>query len=286
MADFVSKHPGGSEWLEITKGIDITEQFETHHITGKAEQILKKYFVRDAAQPRNYRFTYKENGFYKTLKRRVAEKIDKIDRSPEKISNLISDLMLGLVLTSVYIIAKSESKIMAVIAGLLINFQFIISHNFFHKKDNWRMYCANFSLFTYNEWRISHALSHHLYPNSYYDLEITMYEPILCWLPFPKSWLRKMIMTLISPIVWSLVFPSVAIQRLGGYLTREERFRPDHLIPLLIPSMIYFFGEMDVLTALKLWGLIVLSSSLIFQFIALHAGHQHPGALHEGDEIE
>lgn len=28
---FVKLHPGGAEWLQITKGIDITELFEVYH---------------------------------------------------------------------------------------------------------------------------------------------------------------------------------------------------------------------------------------------------------------
>lgn len=60
---FVKQHPGGSEWLELTKGIDITEQFETHHITNRAEQTLTKYYVRNAEKPRNYIFTYDDNGY-------------------------------------------------------------------------------------------------------------------------------------------------------------------------------------------------------------------------------
>jgi hypothetical protein len=39
---------------------------------GKSESILKKYFVRNAETPRKSAFTFEENGFYKTLKRKVA----------------------------------------------------------------------------------------------------------------------------------------------------------------------------------------------------------------------
>jgi hypothetical protein len=197
----------------MTKGIDITEQFETHHITGKAEQILKKYFVREAAEPRNYKFTYNEKGFYRTLKRRVAEKLDGLDRTPLKISNLISDLMLGLVFTSAVLAATLESKSLAFVSGIFVFWQFVIAHNYFHQKDNWRMFCFNLSLLNHREWRVSHAMSHHLYPNSYYDLEITMFEPFLCWLPYPKTRTKKIVMMAITVSTYVLLTTFSFLQR-------------------------------------------------------------------------
>jgi cytochrome b involved in lipid metabolism len=32
LTDFVQKHPGGSTWLTLTKGQDITEHFVVHHL--------------------------------------------------------------------------------------------------------------------------------------------------------------------------------------------------------------------------------------------------------------
>ncbi len=73
--DFSSKHPGGEEWLTMTEGHDITEAFEACHIRGlKVEAIAKKYFVRKTTKPRKSFYTFAEDGFYKTLKRR-AEKV-------------------------------------------------------------------------------------------------------------------------------------------------------------------------------------------------------------------
>lgn len=79
LTDFVTQHPGGPLWLQQTKGTDITEAFETHHIRGVPPDLLEKYKVRKAARPRNYTLTLNENGFYRTLKRRIAEKIQNLD---------------------------------------------------------------------------------------------------------------------------------------------------------------------------------------------------------------
>lgn len=90
LKEFIAIHPGGSEWIKLTEGTDITEQFETHHITNKAPAVLKKYFVRDATLKRNYKFTYKDDGFYRTLKRRVAEILPDLDYKPKKTSDVSS----------------------------------------------------------------------------------------------------------------------------------------------------------------------------------------------------
>lgn len=213
LTNFVSSHPGGAEWLEITKGVDITEQFETHHITGKAEQLLIKYYVKEAALPRNYNLTFNENGFYKTLKRRVADKYEDLNKKPMKTSKIISDLMLGLVFTSAVLAVKDKNSFLAVLSGLFLWWMLVIAHNFFHQKNNWRMFCFNLTLLNYREWRISHAMSHHLYTNSYYDLEITMFEPFLNWIPHPKTNTEKVLSIIMSPLVWTLLVPFTAIQR-------------------------------------------------------------------------
>lgn len=62
------------------QGTDITEAFEVHHINyAKAESLLQDYRVRDTKLPRNFKFTFKETGFYRTLRRRVAEQLKTID---------------------------------------------------------------------------------------------------------------------------------------------------------------------------------------------------------------
>lgn len=64
----------------ISQGTDITEAFEVHHINyAKAEHLLQDYRVRDAKLHRNFKFTFKETGFYRTLRRRIAEKLKTIN---------------------------------------------------------------------------------------------------------------------------------------------------------------------------------------------------------------
>lgn len=213
LKDFAKRHPGGAEWLEMTEGVDITEQFETHHVTDKAEKLLSKFFVRDAALPRNYNFTFKENGFYRTLKRRVASQMADVDRRPLKISNMISDLVMGLVFTSAVLAVKDNNIFLAMLSGVFLNGLLVIAHNYFHQKNNWRMLCFNLTMLNYREWRVSHAMSHHLYTNSYYDLEISMFEPFLQWIPRPKTKTQKVLSFLFSPVVWTVLIAMTNIYR-------------------------------------------------------------------------
>lgn len=66
----------------MTRGQDITEAFFSHHLdTAKLEPILKKYRVKETTQPRNVKLTFREDGFYMTLRRKVAAKLPEIRRT-------------------------------------------------------------------------------------------------------------------------------------------------------------------------------------------------------------
>ena len=48
LTGFLEKHPGGSHWLESTRGQDITELFYTHHLNeDKVKATLNKFYVKD-----------------------------------------------------------------------------------------------------------------------------------------------------------------------------------------------------------------------------------------------
>jgi hypothetical protein len=158
LTDFIAKHPGGADWLEVTKGIDITEQFETHHIRDVAEKLLPKFYVRDAELPRNYKITFDKDDFYLTLKRRVASKLETLDSVAVLYSIFYCDLMFGLtVWLSILSAYKNDFKI-AMLAGAALCLLALIAHNFIHQKNNWRMYLTNFSMLTFREQRSENKL--------------------------------------------------------------------------------------------------------------------------------
>lgn len=156
LSDFIPHHPGGSDWIKITKGTDITELFETHHLTQTAERIAKKYFIRDAALPRNYKLTFEPNGFYKILKQRVSNKIQSGLTDQNALiakSKFYCDIMLTLTIVAFILVSRAFNIVTVLIAALCLHFLTVISHNFVHQRDNWRMYLVNFSLQNYREWR-------------------------------------------------------------------------------------------------------------------------------------
>ncbi len=75
LGPFLSKHPGGRQWLELTRGTDITEAFYVAHLApASAEAVLRKHLVRPCPEiPRRSWFTFREDGFYMKFKARAAK---------------------------------------------------------------------------------------------------------------------------------------------------------------------------------------------------------------------
>ncbi|XP_058816332.1 cytochrome b5-related protein-like, partial [Topomyia yanbarensis] len=288
LTDFVERHPGGRDWIQWTKGTDITELFETHHITTRAEGLLPKFKVREAKQPRNVRLSFKDNGFYRTLKRRVRDKLPELDKSPIKTSNLIIDSLLGAAFMFAFLAIKFNSYLLAVACALCVNWTVISAHNYFHQKDNWRMRLFNLAFFSYREWRISHAMSHHHYANSILDLEISYFEPFLCWLPNPetKGVVKRFGAWIYGPLVYSMLCLAEFVKRLVESIqTGKSSFFADDMIAFALPTFMYLVDSSSVLNVLKLWFFIVLVASFAFALIGLNAAHHHPEIFHSGDEI-
>lgn len=288
LTDFIDRHPGGSDWIRVTKGTDITEAFESHHITARAENLLPKFKVREAKQPRHMRLTFKDDGFYRTLKRRVGEKLQEIDKTPIQRSRLITDMLLGGAFVFAFLAIRLNSITAAVLSGMCVNWTMICAHNYFHQKDNWRMKLFNLAFFSYREWRISHAMSHHLYPNSILDLEISYFEPFLCWLPNPKikGTIQRYGSWIYGPIVYMVVFLADFIKRLiESIKTGKSTFFADDLISFILPTFMFLIDSTSLGYVLRMWALIVTVASFSFSLIGLNAAHHHPEVCHSGDQI-
>uniref|UniRef100_A0A1I8P0Z1 Cytochrome b5-related protein n=1 Tax=Stomoxys calcitrans TaxID=35570 RepID=A0A1I8P0Z1_STOCA len=287
LTDFVAKHPGGSFWLERTKGTDITEPFETHHIKGVPQSILDKYFVRKAAKPRNYTLTLKENGFYRTLKKRVAEQLKHLDYSPKRRSFLYHMGLLCATALFTLMTARHNNIIFELSAALSLAWLSIAAHNYFHQRDNWQMYTFNLTLMNFNDWRISHAISHHIYTNSLHDLEMSMFEPFLCWVPnkYIASKARRYISLLVQPLIYAGIFPLHLIQRtLRSLFAKNELYWHD-AIGLTLPLAMMAVSPTTPVDALIKWARIIGTSSFIFGLIGLNASHHTPDICHDGDAL-
>jgi len=89
-----------------------------------------------------------------------------IGTDPTAEALLIQDtLAIAYILLSGYAIWLN-SVIMMMLAGFALGCTAVGAHNFFHMRDNWRMYYFDLTPLSSAEWRVSHGLSHHLFPNT------------------------------------------------------------------------------------------------------------------------
>ncbi|XP_067622954.1 cytochrome b5-related protein [Eurosta solidaginis] len=287
LTDFITHHPGGPFWLETTKGTDITEAFESHHISKKPEEMLNKFHARSAAKPRNYKFTLHENGFYRVLKGRIREKLKGIDYSAARRTHLMHFALLVSTFALACSCSYTGNIIFVPFAALSLSWLTIATHNYFHRKDNWRMYTFNLSLLNFCNWRISHALSHHVYTNSLHDLEMSLFEPFLCWWPnssIHTKW-HRLFSVAIQPIVYTVIFPfQLTLRIVISLLDKNILFWHD-CIGLTLPLFMLLVAQVPILTAMLQWVLIIGLASFIFGIIGLNAAHHGPQIVHEGDAI-
>lgn len=147
MAEFDGGDQGFVMVLKMKKycelqGTDITEAFESYHIRNIAEKVLSNYYVREAKKPRNYKFTFDEDGFYRTLKRRAAKRLKILDRSSLWKSKMILDLVVVFMFLTAILATRADTPNMSLmwgfVAAQLMAWVNTLSHNFIHQRDNWR----------------------------------------------------------------------------------------------------------------------------------------------------
>lgn len=123
--------------------------------------MLTKFYVRDAAEQRNYSLTYDENGLFKTMQRRVAQRLKTVDKTCIWKSKASSDLVLLCLCVSTFFISFLDDTALKVlfifIAGFLASCLNNISHNFIHQRNNWRMKMAHVVIWSWRDWRVFHG---------------------------------------------------------------------------------------------------------------------------------
>lgn len=150
------------------------------------------------------------------------------------------------------------------------------------------MFYFNLSFFNFKEWRISHALSHHLYPNSLHDMEMSLFEPLLCWLPNPKvkGFAQRYLSWVYSPVIYTFMCLDQLVKRaFFSFTTKTNLFETSDLVPLIVPVSMFIFGSSSIWIVAKVWMQIVLINSFMFGLIGLNAGHHHPDNVHDGDKV-
>lgn len=265
-------HPGGYSFIDFTKNTDITELFESSHVDiEKAKGYLSKYYVKKASKPRNSRsLTFHPDGFYCVLRKRVFEMLKvkqaeskskkwPVSKSYLQSTNIVHDVLL-LVFVALMAVGscavltnEASSGILVhtitfgslIVAGFILSLLMMCAHNYFHLRDNWRMYSFDISMFSSHEWRISHAYSHHAFPNTMLDYEVAAFEPFLRFLPYAdKGSLLSLIGTfLFVTIMMPLAMHTMFLKRmvLGALLPLinpkkvvTEGLRRENFLPVLV----------------------------------------------------
>jgi fatty acid desaturase len=286
LESFIKKHPGGSEWIEMTRGTDITEAFESSHVVNvkQVEQVLAKYYVAEAKSPRVSPFTFKKDGFYKTLKRKIEPILKEVGTGPDGTVKAITDGLVIASITLAFLGVTWKSIILLILSGFVLTFATIASHNFFHIKQNWRGYYWDLSLLSSYEWRISHSLSHHLYPNTIMDVEISMFEPTLEFLPKKeKNFIHRHLAFLFTHWVYFSTFFQGFYFSWKKILTGKQKLRPVDALNWVQLLLLIILAQ-SVWGGFKAWMIIHAASSYLFLLIGLNAAHHHPDIFHDGDE--
>ncbi len=88
-------HPGGKSWLTMTRGQDVTDFFIIHHLNeARARETLSKYYVGETKNKVS-RYSYEENGLYRTIRRRVLERLSIEEIQSESASKMFAFILLA-----------------------------------------------------------------------------------------------------------------------------------------------------------------------------------------------
>lgn len=104
---------------------------------------------------------------------------------------------------------RLQSIWMAMICALFYTLCGAAGHNYLHQRDNFRMKYFNLLFMTYRGWRVSHALSHHMFPNSRLDFEMVMFEPYFIWdVTKDKNFIQRYVSYVYAPIYYCIFYPA------------------------------------------------------------------------------
>uniref|UniRef100_A0A6B2L6R9 Cytochrome b5 heme-binding domain-containing protein n=1 Tax=Arcella intermedia TaxID=1963864 RepID=A0A6B2L6R9_9EUKA len=285
MCGFMKFHPGGEDWLLATQGTDCTESFQTHHLDfNYVQEVLKKYEVAGLADNEPSRLSFKEDDFYCTLRKRVFEKVGKNHGPTQEMVNCIAFFTI-LWFLSFLLVCYLKTIWSAILSGWLMLPIWGIGHNFFHQKDTPLRFILNITLTSSHEWRQSHAISHHHYPNSRLDAEVLGPESLFIYFctSQKRSFVyKRLILFFLFPIC-SITFPIFFIKNLIFMALRLQAFRWEYYIPLLELLFLYISSG-SLLSSTYLFLAMHCTFSLMFIFITWTAHHDQD-QWHDGDPL-
>lgn len=193
LTEFLDLHPGGKAILECTKSeLDITPAFESYHALSNMEKItniMQKYEI-GVCEKSDY--TFKENGFYYTLKNRVRKILKNTKTDYRFIITIHTEIILFLYCyTNAFIFHNNlyTRLLMALISSFLwMLLGFTVMHNASHMalfKNNklnnlYSYYWNELGLWSNNIWFQHHVYRHHSYTGNHItDPDQRHFKPII-----------------------------------------------------------------------------------------------------------
>merc|ERR1711892_548268 len=107
------------------------------------------------------------------------------------------------------------------------------------------------SMLSHRDWRVSHAISHHLYTNSFDDIEVSSLEPFIYFVPREKNFVQRNISHFFLYVFTFLGFPGEFIKRVIFVVSGEQELLIENLLPVIQLAILLFFN--DLTTSLSLW---------------------------------
>jgi len=188
LTPFLSRHPGGSAFLEIAKNTDITALFESHHVHDADRiraEILPKYEIsKPEAMSKGWiqiegapEWDFSANGFFKATQKGVAEALPKssLKRFDWWYDNLVLGCgilswfsLYGLLFTNTYKplwYFLTFALRVVIVAGA--------GHYYLHSGETWReMFWDFYSPMSSWVWKYEHCISHHIHTSTQFDLQM------------------------------------------------------------------------------------------------------------------
>jgi len=184
-ANFIKRHPGGSAAISLGKGLDCTELFKTYHVMRNPPESLLQKFVVPLEEPYQFapsRYTFEEDGFLLTVRRRAREyfvqnKLSCKGPMSHQIVAVIGVVFLIALLYPAFVMGSIAAALLhGVLKGLLaVTAGHGMSHFSLFTKSYlntliFRLF-APFVLSSHEIWSTSHIISHHIHTLTHDDLQ-------------------------------------------------------------------------------------------------------------------
>jgi len=181
LTEFIPYHPGGQVLL-TPRGLDITQLIHSHHpIHTPSLTMIEKYRrpesdIQESADSQPYPFTWEENGFAETVKRRVKKHFSPFPGTYDSTKASTDFIIMQTIITATVIMLIYPALVLCnpicaffygIFRGMIsVCLGHSASHNSFSRNGKINEYVtymtAIFGTSTPDIWNLTHNLSHHL----------------------------------------------------------------------------------------------------------------------------